>query len=862
MDGTIEAPARNPATGTGLTRAEAKRRLLADGPNELPTDKQKTLGDFLIAAVKEPMLALLLAASVAYALLGERAEAATLAGWVGALIALTIYQERRTEKALSALRDLTSPRARVIRDGESLRVPGREVVAGDRVLLGEGDRVPADAVVVEQAHLRVDESLLTGESAPVPKRARADDDGDSGPPGGDNLPYVFAGTLVVAGHATCTVTQTGARAEIGRIGSALATVRTVRTGLQTEIDTLVRRLALFGVGVSVLVAVGYGIAHSAPLAGLLAGIATAMALLPEELPVVLTVFLALGAWRIARKNVLTRRVAAIEALGAATVLCTDKTGTLTRNQMRITRLVANGARVNVDQSGPVLPEAVHCTLELGILASQRDPFDPMERAFHDLGRAALSGTDHLHPGWTIAREYPLSPELLAMSHVYRSEDGRSWTVASKGAPEAIAELCHLDEAAKTAMSAEVSGMARDGLRVLAVARARFADASSLPESAHDFGFQWVGLVGLEDPVRDDVPAAVAAARRAGIRVVMITGDYPETAAAIARKAGIAEGRVLTGAELDAMDDATLHAALPETSIFARAVPAQKLRLVRALQARGEVVAMTGDGVNDAPALKAADIGIAMGGRGTDVAREAAALVLTDDAFPSLVDAVRLGRRIHDNLRKAMAFVLAVHVPIVGLSALPALLGWPLLLSPVHIVFLELLIDPACSIAFEAEGEEADILDRPPRRSGERLFDRHMVTVSVLQGLTVLAVSLTGHAWSLRVGGGEDAARAVAFLSLIAGNIGLIAVNRSWTRTAIAGLRQPNVAAWVVMTGAAAGSLAILGIGPVRRLFQLAWPDPTVLTVSMVAAAALLGWFELVKWLRPGWIAEARRAKTP
>jgi Ca2+-transporting ATPase len=854
----MPSPIPPPAQPIGLTQAEAERRLAADGPNELDAEKARSVLTFLVDALKEPMLALLVVAAIAYGVLGELAEAGTLLGWVGALIALTVYQERRTEKAVAALRDLTSPRARVVRDGTPVRIAGRDVVGGDCLLLAEGDRVPADGVLIDASHLRCDESLLTGESVAVGKRPAVDGEPDDGPPGGEDRPHVFSGTLVVSGRGTARVTRTGPRAEIGRIGAALASVEPTRTVLQQEIDGLVRKLAVFGLGLSALIALGYGWSHSSPIDGLLAGISTAMALLPEELPVVLTIFLALGAWRISAHHVLTRRVAAIEALGSATVLCSDKTGTLTRNQMRITRLVAGGQTVAVDAAATELPEAVHDTLEIGILASQDDPFDAMERAFHELGARTLKGTEHLHPGWAIAREYPLSPELLAISHVYRSPDGTSWIVAAKGAPEAIVDLCHMDAARHATVKADVTAMATEGLRVLGVARATFTGTTELPAQAHDYAFEWVGLVGLEDPVRDDVPAAVAASRRAGMRVVMITGDYPETATAIARKAGLVIDRVITGPELEAMDDDALAQVIDQTSVFARAVPTHKLRLVRALQARGEVVAMTGDGVNDAPALKAADIGIAMGGRGTDVAREAAALVLTDDAFPSLVEAIRVGRRIQDNLRKAMAFVLAVHVPIVGLSAIPVLLGWPLLLSPVHVVFLELLIDPACSIAFEAEPEEPGILDRPPRRKGEPMFDRRMVIVSLLQGLTVLAVSLGAHAWALHAGGSEDAGRAAAFASLIAGNIGLIAVNRSWTRTAFGALGQPNKAAWLVMIGAAVGIVAILEIAPIRSLFKLAWPDTTVLLGSMALAIVSLGWFEVIKVFRPAWIAEARR----
>ena len=480
-----------------------------------------------------------------------------------------------------------------------------------------------------------------------------------------------------------------------------------------------------------------------------------MAMLPEEFPVVLTVFLALGAWRISKSNVLTRRMPAIETLGAATVLCADKTGHAHAepHDGPGAAHAATGASI-VD--GAPLPEEFHEIVEYAVLASPIDPFDPMDTAFKVLGERFLADTEHLHADWTLVREYPLSEQLLALTHVWRSPDGGDYVIAAKGAPEAIADLCHLDEAADGARSStEVSRMADEGLRVLGVARADFTAAGDLPEIQHDFAFEFIGLVGLQDPIREDVPDAVAQARTAGMRVVMITGDYPGTARSIAREAGLdAETTIITGPELEALDDEALAARIDEIDVFARVVPEQKLRIVRALKARGEIVAMTGDGVNDAPALKAADIGIAMGQRGTDVAREAAALVLTDDAFASIVRAVRVGRRIYDNLKKAMAYILAVHVPIAGMSLLPVLVPrlfgveMPLVLMPVHIAFLELIIDPACSVVFEAEAEEADIMDRPPRGIDEPMFSRRMIGVSLAQGAFVLAAVLAVYLWAV------------------------------------------------------------------------------------------------------------------
>ncbi|MCX5730477.1 MAG: cation-translocating P-type ATPase, partial [Deltaproteobacteria bacterium] len=583
------------------------------------------------------------------------------------------------------------------------------------------------------------------------------------------------------------------------------------------------------------------------LEGLLAGIALAMAVLPEEFPVVLTIFMAMGAWRISRSRVLTRRLPAVEALGAATVLCTDKTGTLTENRMSLARLWAPGCSHAVD--GSPLPEGVHEVVEFGILASQSDPFDPMEQAFHRLGADALRGTGHIHDGWTILREYPLSTRLLAMAHVWRAPEGRGRVVAAKGAAEAIGDLCHLDPAAIAEMAAQAESMGADGLRVLAVARADFGEAA-LPPGPHDFDFRLVGLVGLADPVRAGVPAAVAECTGAGVRVVMITGDSPDTARAIARQVGLPVGAgVVTGAELEAGTPEEVARRIRDVDVFARVLPEQKLKLVQALRANGEVVAMTGDGVNDAPALKAAHIGVAMGGRGTDVAREAASLIVTDDDFTSIVAAVRLGRRIYQNLRRAMAYVLAVHVPIAGLSLVPLFLGWPMVLFPVHIVFLELIIDPASSMAFEAEPPEPGLMRRPPRAATARLFDRRLVVVSLLQGASVLAASLLAFQIGLDHTGSDGSARAMAFATLIGGNVSLILVNRSWDRSVFPALAEKNWASWAVVAGAIATLLVSLEVPFFRTLFRFG--EVGLHDQALAAAAGLLSvsWFEVWKALR-------------
>jgi Ca2+-transporting ATPase len=846
---------------TGLTSQEAAARALADGPNEIASQQPRSVFRIAWEVVKEPMLLLLVAAGVLNIVISAMrpaenriGEAALLFVFVLVVIGITFYQERKTERALEALRDLSSPRALVIRDGAQVRIAGRDVVRGDYVLLAEGDRVPADAVLLECSNLSVDESLLTGESVPVRKAECAPTAQHTlGKPGGDGTPWAFSGTLIVAGQGIAEVAAIGTATELGKIGAALESVETERTPLQREVDVLVSRLAVVGLGLAVLVIVIYGLTRADWLEGTMAGITLAMAMLPEEFPVVLTVFLALGAWRISKSNVLTRRMPAIETLGSATVLCSDKTGTITQNRMTVRELRTASGAFRID--GQPLPEAFHHVVEYAVLASPVDPFDPMDTAFKELGKRFLSETEHLHVDWSLVKEYPLSEKLLALSHVWRSPDGGDYVIAAKGAPEAIADLCHLDARTAAALGDQVAELAASGLRVLGVAHAAFNERDGLPEIQHDFVFTFIGLIGLQDPIRQDVPESVRQARAAGMRVVMITGDYPGTAVAIGKEAGLdVEGHVLTGGDLDAMDDAALAERVCDISVFARVVPEQKLRIVRALKARGEVVAMTGDGVNDAPALKAADIGIAMGQRGTDVAREAAALVLTDDAFSSIVGAVRIGRRIYDNLKKAMAYILAVHVPIAGISLLPVLVpalgghSMPLVLMPVHIAFLELIIDPACSIVFEAEPEESDTMDRPPRGVSEPLFSRRMLTVSLMQGVVVFAAVLVVYLWSVLTGMDDTAVRTLTFTTLVIANLGLIFANRSWTNTVLGGLRVRNAALWWVTGGTLSVLTLLLAFGPSRDLFRFAPMSALHLAVSVAAGLVSVVWFEVWKVL--------------
>ncbi len=757
---------------------------------------------------------MVLAAGGIYFLLGDRAEALLLAASIAGIVGISLYQHRRTERALEALRAIASPRTNVIRDGEMRRIAARELVRGDLIVLAEGDRVPADGALLEAINLQVDESLLTGESVPASKRAGATDADDSA--------RVHSGTLVVAGKGRVHVEATGARTRMGRIGLSLQSIGEQETPLQRETRRIVRRLAVGGVALCLAVAALYGASRGSALVGLLAGVTLAMAILPEEFPVVLTVFQALGAWRLSKRQVLTRRVAAIEALGAATVLCVDKTGTLTANRMTLARLVADGETWEPAAFAGPLPETFHALVEFAMLASHTDPYDPTERALNEFGARELADTEHIHGDWLLAREYSLSPELMAMSRVWKSPVSDEYVIAAKGAPEAIADLCHSDEEQTAELARNVAKLAADGSRVLAVARARFRPGA-LPPIQHDFAFELLGLVALADPVRPKVPAAIADCLAAGIRVVMLTGDSVETARAIAARIGLPTTEVATGRELELLSDAELAARAGEVAVFARVVPEHKLRLVRALQARGEIVAMTGDGVNDAPALKAAHIGIAMGERGTDVAREAADLVLLDDDFSSIVEGLRLGRTIFANLRQAMTYLLAVHVPIAGMSFLPVLFRWPLALLPPHILLLELIIDPAGSIVFEAEPPEERVMRRPPRSVREPLFSRGTVGVALLQGAGTLVAVFAIFAISIALGRPEGEARAMAFVPLVLGNLGLVIVERSPSSKRLRSLGARNVPLLAV---AGVGGLLLalsLAVPSLRSLFRFDWP---------------------------------------
>lgn len=835
----------------GLSDKEAEQNLKRDGYNELPSQKNRSIFRIAADVLKEPMLLLLLAAGTIYFLLGDKKDAAMLSLFCFFIVGITFYQERKTERALEALRNLSSPRALVVRGGLQKRIPGRDLVVDDILILREGDRIAADAVVLGSTNLMVDESLLTGESLAVTKSEwNGIADLEQRRPGGDNPPFVYSGTVVTRGHGIARVLAVGVSTEMGKIGKSLQGINDQDTLLKKETKHLVRLFAGVGALLCTAVVVFYGFFRDGWLEGFLYGLTISMSMLPEEFPVVLIIFFTLGAWRLSRRKVLTRNTAAIETLGSAGVLCVDKTGTLTLNQMKLEMLAINSKSIEIgeyEDKQKALPENYHALMEYAVLASQQDPFDPIEKEIKKSGLFLLSATDHLHKNWELIKEYPFSGNLLALSHVWESKNRDRYVVAAKGAPEAIADLCHFSEKEKAEMISKMEYLLNRGLRLIAIA-ASDVKKTELPKHQHSFNFKFVGLLGFADPIRPSVPKAIQECYSAGINVCMITGDYPGTAQFIARQIGIKNPEnFLTGDDLQKLSKEELQKRIENTNIFARILPEQKMLIVEAMKDLGKVIAMTGDGVNDAPALKDADIGIAMGERGTDVARESADLVLLNDDFSSIVHGVRTGRAILDNLRKAVAYIFAVHIPIAGMSFFPVVLSMPVVFFPAHIAFLELIIDPSCSIVFESEKPERNIMSRPPRDLKKRLFGRKSFIISLLQGLFVLAAVFAVFYFSLLSGKSAPETRTLTFAALVFANLMLIVSNLSWSKNAFEILASGNRALKFVLAGTLIFMAMIIFIPALRGVFHFGAVSFSDMLVPLVAGIASVIWFEAYKF---------------
>lgn len=825
---------------TGLTTAEAEKRLLQYGRNALVSQKKQTLFSKALHVIAEPMFLLLLIAAVIYFILGEPRDGIIMLVFVVGIISIDIIQEWKTDKTLNALKDLSAPHIKALRDGEEHVIVSSELVPGDVMIVEEGVKIPADGQIVRFSDLCVDESTLTGEAEGVWKTAQPEES-----QGYWRRDYCYAGTLVTQGSAYVCVEKTGAETEYGRIGRDIAAAPETKTPLQRQTGSLVKLCAgiaavLFAlVGAVTYINIPDHIFGERIVESVLSGITIAMAMIPEEFPVILTVFLSMGAWRLAKKQSLVRRLPAVETLGAVSVLCVDKTGTITMNRMTVRDTwTAEGGDMHF--------------YEVMGLACETNAYDPMEKAMIEFCEGRGITQTHLFHG-ELLTEYPFTNELKMMGHVWE-HDGELF-IAAKGSPERMMPLCVLTEQERAEAQAKADEMGRKGLRVILVAEMHMEDRNQIPDRITDAKLTLCGLVGLADPPRESVKEDIARCIRAGVRVVMITGDNGITASSIAGQIGMQNcDKIITGDELNALSDEQLRERVKEVNIFSRVIPEHKMRIVKAFKENGHIVAMTGDGVNDAPALKFADIGIAMGKRGSEVSREAADLILMDDNFTTIVETIRDGRRIFDNIRKAVGYVLTIHIPIALSTLLGPMLGinpGSLFLLPLHVVLLELIIDPTCSIVLERQPAEREIMRRKPRNPEEKLLTPGALVKSLLQGLILFAASFGAYWFALtQVPGDASVARAMGLAVIMTGNLLLVQVNSSHTDSLIHSFKQllKDKVMWAISLGTLAG-LALILYSPLNNVLKLAPLSLVQLAICVGLAAVAVLWFEIVKWIK-------------
>lgn len=824
----------------GLTSAEAGRRQQQYGKNELTPQKKENFFLKVLHILREPMFLLLIAAAVIYFILGEPRDGAIMLIFVVGIIGIDVAQQWKTDKTLSALRELSAPRVKVVRDGAESEIPSTELVPGDLMLLYEGVKIPADGKIARCSDFCADESTLTGEAEGVWKMpAGSVESGDRR----FRKDWCYAGTLVTQGTAAVIVEKTGAATEYGKIGLGVASAKSEQTPLQKQTGRLVTVCAAIAGVLFLLVGVFTWLNltdHSFEdrlIESVLSGVTLAMAMIPEEFPVILTVFLSMGAWRLAKKHSMVRRLPSVETLGAVSVLCVDKTGTITQNRMTVRKLWTEDGH-----------DERELTFVMG-LGCETEAYDPMEKAMLACCAQRGQSAEELTRGELVG-EYAFTNKLKMMGHIWR-RDGEL-IIAAKGSPEKIMSICELSAEARERCAEQAAAMAADGLRVIAVASQRPQDIREVPDSMSGLSLTLIGLVGLADPPREGVTQDIAVCRRAGIRVVMITGDNGVTASAIAKKIGMSGcENAVTGDMLDKMSDEQLRETVKTASVFSRVVPEHKMRIVRALKENGEIVAMTGDGVNDAPALKYADIGIAMGRRGSEVSREAADLILMDDNFHTIVETVHDGRRIYDNIRRAVGYVFSIHIPIAFSSLLAPLLGIApaaMFLLPLHVVLLEILIDPTCSIVLERQPAEENIMERPPRARDEKLLSGRLLIKSAVQGFAVFAAAFGAYFVTLAgLKANAPAARAMGLAVIIFANLFLVAVNSSDRDPALHSMKRliKDKVMWAVGIGTPALLCAVL-YTPLASLLKLDALSPARLGTALALAAASVAWYEIVK----------------
>lgn len=817
----------------GLSTKEAMDLKNKYGANELVKSKKPNPFAKFLGVFKEPMFLLLLGTAFLYLFLGEAGEAAIMMIFVAFVASITFVQEWKTEKTLNALKGLTSPKVTVLRDGIRKVIESSELVPGDVIFLSEGERMPADCIVLEASSFSVDESVLTGETEPVMKISKeqfASDD-EAAAEGEYWKKYeLYAGTLSIFGTCVAQVASTGVDTEYGKISKAVSEAPSELTPLQKKTGTLVKNLAIAGLALCIVVmTLSYSYNHDI-IKSILSGITLAMAIIPEEFPVVLTVFLSLGAFRLAKKNTLMRQVSAVETLGSTTVLAVDKTGTITKNQMEVREVDTS----DLKNLGKIM-----------VLSCEREPYDPMEKAIVKTGKDKCGSFDEILSMET-AGTIAFNSKTKRMANIFNMEKG--FYVAAKGSPETILPLCNLNEEDEGKVARRVEEMAVKGLRVMAFAD---ADVHEIKEDLEDYKLQFKGLVGLQDPPKEGAEEAIKLCQNAGIRVMMITGDYSKTAMAIGNQIGLEfKNCAVCGEDIDSMTDQELCEAVRHCDIFSRVIPEHKMRIVKALKKNGEIVAMTGDGVNDAPALKNADIGIAMGKRGTEVAKEAAHMILMDDNFTTIVNSVKDGRRIFDNIRKAMVYIMVIHIPIIALAVCSPLFNIPQILLPVHIVLMELIIDPTCSIIFEGEEAEPYIMDQPPRSPKEPLLTKKLVMKVILQGLTMFLAAFVPFHYMVDFGVSVEMARSFSLMTLIISNVTLVMVDRSNTEYIFQLFNGGKNKVRVLINGVAVlMALAITYVPFLQPVFNTKALSGKLLAASILLGFASSAWWEVLKLIK-------------
>lgn len=818
----------------GLNSEEVEKLQKKYGMNELVSQEKPNMLKKFLGVFKEPMFLLLLIAATVYFLLGAPKDGAIMLVFVGFVASITFIQEWKTEKTMNALKDLTSPKVNTLRNGKNILIKSTELVPGDVVFLSEGERIPADCIVLEPSNFSVDESILTGESEYVMKVSTTQSEKSTDYWKKDIL---YAGTLCVFGKCTAIVKFTGINTEYGKIGKAISEAKDEPTPLQKKVSILVKNIAIAGVILCISVMVASYFYSFDILNSILSGISLAMAIIPEEFPVVLTVFLSMGAYRLAKNNTLMRKISAVETLGSATVLCVDKTGTITQNKMKVKSIYSDGGIFNnEDLKNQELSD-------LMVLSCEKDPYDPMEKAI--LEAANLSQLETVYK-YDLSKKIAFDSKTKRMANIYIKDN--KYYVAVKGSAETVLGLCNLDKQTMDEINIEIDKMASNGLRVLALAD---CTSEEVYEDLECYELTFKALVGLQDPPKEGVEEAIKLCKKAGIRVVMITGDYSKTAMAIGEEIGLKfTDKVIVGNEIDSLSENELCEVVKSCDVFSRVIPEQKMKIVKALKKNGEIVAMTGDGVNDAPALKSADIGIAMGQRGTEVAKEAAHMILMDDNFTTIVKSVKDGRRVYDNIRKAMVYILIIHIPIAAMAMFAPLFNLPPLLLPMHIMLLELIIDPTCSIVFEGEPAEANIMENPPRPPQEPLLTRSLTIKVVLQGIIMFLAAFMPFHYMIDLGISSEYARSFSLITFIVANVTLVLVNRSNTELLYHLIKEKGSKVRLIVNSMALIMVfAIVYIPILNGFFRTEKIGIYPLIIAIVLGFISTGWWEIVKITR-------------